>query len=268
MSLVSTLRTVRILASQRPTTPPRSIAAPSRVHRERRGRVPITWIDRDRAADGIIVHLHGGDHLYGESRADWAWLEEVARRSGAAAVMIHHRLAPRFPFPAGLHDVLAVIEDLSEDVTLRPGHWVLSGEGSGAALALAAAQTLAEQGATLPAALLVESPWVDLTREQHDLDQLRTAAELYTASVPREDPRISPALADLAGLPPVLIVTGEHDELRQDAQDLATALTRAGTPRELVSVTAGRSPAVRGEGPAAQEARRHQIRAIREGLAP
>ena len=77
---MSLVRTLRILASQRPSLPPRSVADPSRVRRVRHDHVPVTWIDPELASTATIVHLHGGAYVQGESRQTWEWLEEVARR--------------------------------------------------------------------------------------------------------------------------------------------------------------------------------------------
>lgn len=264
---MSLVRTLRILASQRPSRPARAVAAASRVTRQRAEHVPVTWIDRELAPAATIVHLHGGSYLYGESRNCWAWLEEVARRSGAAAAMIHYRLPPRHPFPAAVEDVLGALDGLAAQSHLRPGRWVLSGDSAGGGLALAVAQLLAERGADAPAALLLESPWADLTREDHADQELQVAARLYAGAVPREDPRLSPLLGDLGALPPVHLVTGSQDELVEDSRALAAALTAAGAAHHHLEIPgAGHDPAVNGTGPAAQEARRFQIAAAHGAL--
>ena len=264
---MSLVRTLRILASQRPSTPSRSVAAPSRVQRRRHGHTPVTWIDQELSGTATIIHLHGGSYLRGESSQSWDWLEEVARRSGAAAAMVHFRLPPRHPFPAAIEDVLRVLDELTTRAVLRPGRWVLSGEGSGAGLALAVAQVLASESLDSPAAVLLEAPWVDLSREDHGLEELLTAARLYAGPMPRTEPRLSPLRGELSGFPPVHVVTGAQDELVEDSRRLAAALAEAGAAHEHLEIPgAGGSVATNGEGPAAQQARRFQIAAVREAL--
>jgi acetyl esterase/lipase len=240
---MSLVRTLRILASQRPTLPPRSVARPDRVTRVRHDQVPVTWIDRDLASTGTIVHLHGGAYVEGESRETWEWLEEVARRSGTAAAMVHYRLAPRHPYPAAIDDVLAALA------------------------ALAVARTLAASATSTPAALLLESPWSDLTREDHGQAERRVAARLYAGAVPRTEPRLSPVNGDLAGLPPVHLVAGGEDPLVRDGRSLASALAVAGVEHHVLELPhGGHRVAITGEGPQAQEARRSQIAAVRSAL--
>lgn len=264
---MSLVRTLRILASQRPSTPSRAVAAPSRVRRRRHGHVPVTWLDQELAGAATIVHLHGGAYLRGESPQTWSWLEEVARRSGAAGAMIHYRLAPRHRFPAAIEDVLHALDDMAAAAILRPGRWVLSGDGAGAGLALAVAQVLAETSQDAPAALLLESPWADLSREEHGLEELSMAARLYAGAVPRTEPRLSPLYGELSGLPPVHLVAAADDELVGDSRRLDSALTAAGVEHEYLEVPgASHAVAVRGEGPASQRARRVQIAAVRGAL--
>ena len=265
---MSLVRTLRILASQRPSTPPRAVAAPARVERRRHAHVPVTWIDPELAHTATIVHLHGGSYVAGESAQTWEMLEEVARRTGAAGAMLHYRLAPRHPFPAAVEDVLRALDELSTQVLLRPGRWVLSGDEAGAGLALAVAQVLAGSEVDSPAAVLLTSPWADLSREVAEEDELRrTAATLYAGAVPRTESRLSPALGDLTGLPPVHLVGGDRDPLVHDGRRLIAALAAAGAEHEVLELPgSGHQAAVAADGPAAQEARRFQIAAVRAAL--
>lgn len=265
MSIVSTLR---ILASQRPSTPPRAVADPSRVTRGRPGHVPVTWIDQELAATATIVHLHGGAYVAGEQKAHWSWLEEVGRRAGAATAMVHYRLAPKHPFPTAVEDVLAALDGMGEASLLRPGRWVLSGDSAGGGLALAVAQSLAQGHADSPALLMLESPWTDLPARRDGEDELRrAAARLYAGGVPSQDPRLSPIHGDLSSLPPVHLVVGGEDELLTDSRRLHAGLLEAGTDVQYVEIPGqGHTVAVTGEGPDAQAARRTQIEAARRVL--
>lgn len=262
--IVSALRT---LASQRPTRPPRSVASAGRVHRERVAHVPVTWIDPELRSRGTIVHVHGGAFTHGETREHWGWLEEVARRSGVAAVMIHHRMPPSHPFPQALEDVVGAITEMERELALPSGAWVLSGDESGAALAIAAALELAAQQGPTPAALLLSAPWVDLVDLDRVDERRRVGARLYTGGFPREDPRLSPLLADLRGLPPVHLSVGADDPLAADARGLRGRLLEAGVDvgYHEESGQDGGYPIVR-TGAASQRAWRDQISAVREAL--
>ncbi|WP_394216151.1 alpha/beta hydrolase [Brachybacterium vulturis] len=264
---MSLVRTLRILASQRPSLPPHALAAPARVERRRHGHVPVTWIDPHLASTATIVHLHGGSYVAGESVQTWDFLEETARRSGAAGAMIHYRLAPRHSFPAAIEDVLHALDALSTQATLRPGRWVLSGDEAGAGLALAVAQVLAASEVGSPAALLLSSPWVDLTREEYADDLRGTAARLYAGAVPRTDPRLSPLLGELSDLPPAHLVTGSQGVLVEDGRRLDAAFTAAGARHQHLEIAGGGDQvALVGPGPHSQQARRFLIEAARRAM--
>ena len=264
---MSLVRTLRILASQRPSLPPRSVADPSRVRRVRHDHVPVTWIDPELASTAAIVHLHGGAYVQGESRQTWEWLEEVARRAGTAAAMIHYRLAPRHRYPAAVDDVLRALADMQRETVLRPGRWVLSGDSAGAGLALAVAQALRDQSIPLPALLLLTSPWADLTGVRDGDAELRRAARLYTGPIPAEDPRISPVHGDLQGLPPVHLVAGGGDAMRSDGLRLRQRLEEAGTELDYLEAPGQvHNYPITGSGADPQAARRSQIAAVRRAL--
>ncbi|MGY5765741.1 alpha/beta hydrolase [Brachybacterium sp. DNPG3] len=257
---------LRALASQQPTRPPRRVADAGRVRRGRAGHVPVTWIDPELRHRGVLLHLHGGAFTHGETRAHWEWLEEVARRSGVAGAMLHYRMPPAHPFPQAVEDVAGAILALDREIAL-PGGWVLSGDEAGAALALAGVLDLAESDGPLPARLLLSAPWVDLVDEERLDERRRVGARLYAGAVPREDVRLSPLHADLAGLPPVHLSVGGDDPLASDARRLRGRLLEAGVDVEYYeeSGLGDGYPMVR-TGAAAQRAWRAQIVAVREAL--
>lgn len=262
---IGTLGALRILASQPPTRPSRAVAARPRVTRERLGHVPVTWIDRDKARTGTVVHLHGGSYLRGESPAHWAWLEELGRRADVATAMVHFRMPPRHPFPQALEDVLSALDAMERALLTAPGHWVLSGDESGAALALAAAQVRRDTAALPPELLLLSAPWADLAAPG-DPDRAQ-AARMYAGSMPPEDPRLSPVHGDLAGLAPVHLAVGGDDPRRPGTLALAERLRADGVELTLQDEPRGGEGFPIGRTDAASQAvRRSQISAVRRAV--
>jgi acetyl esterase/lipase len=97
----------------------------------------------------------------------------------------------------------------------------------------------------LPAAAALLSPWTDLTCSGRSLetnqatdpviDSQRTAkvARWYTGSMAPDHPLISPLLADLTGLPPLLILVGAEESLLDDSSRLAERAASHGVRVEL-----------------------------------
>ena len=113
----------------------------------------------------------------------------------------------------------------------------MAGDSAGGNLALELALKLKEQGRRQPRALILMSPWTDLTAsgesytQRAGLDPMLTMD--YVESVraafcgPRTDfdaPALSPLFADLRGLPPTLIQVGTNEILYSDSERLHGAM--------------------------------------------
>ncbi len=214
------------------------------VTTENRGITGEWLIPAKTASDTIIMHCHGGGYIMGSPASHRSMLSWMAHLCKCKVFSFDYRLAPEHPFPAGLEDAEAVYRWLLDE-GFPARDIILSGDSAGGGMAVAMAVKLREKGVALPAALVLLSPWVDLTlagvsidsRKTHDIllspDLLRIAAKLYTAEHPADDPLISPLFADLSGLPPVLIQAGSKELLLSDAVRLAGALQKAGSEAEL-----------------------------------
>lgn len=269
--------------TQRPSLPGKDLVDRTLVAREviRIGDrttpgVPVTWIDQDRAREAAVLHLHGGSYVMGETPRHWSWLEELRRRSGVAAAMIHYRMPPQHPFPRALEDAAGVVGQLVREARLTPGRWILSGDSAGGGLALALAQRLRDEGHGAPAGLLLTSPWTDLTLSdpvvalQADRDVVSTpaalhrAGKLYAGSYLRSDPRLSPRFGAFHGLPPVHLIASGDDMLVGDARAAHASLADAGVEVEYHEQTgAPHDHPILAQGPAAQWALRRQIAFVR-----
>ncbi len=97
----------------------------------------------------------------------------------------------------------------------------------------------------MPACFVSLSGWFDLsvTHPSHDgpdpfltAEWVRNRGRDYVAGqVPLDDPRISPAFADLSGLPPLYLPVAEFDTLRNGSLMLAASATGAGVAATLES---------------------------------
>ncbi len=185
------------------------------------------WADERATAvrAGTVLFLHGGGYTVGSPRTHRPIAAWLARDSGLPVVVIDYRLAPEHPFPAALDDALAAFDALAAEVPVQ-----LAGDSAGGGLALALALKLRDRGGRQAGALALLAPLVDL-REATPLPAVpgeamlterwaRANARHYAAGQP-EHPLVSPLLADLRGLPPVLVQNGTDDLLQ--AQSLAIA---------------------------------------------
>ena len=84
------------------------------------------------------------------------------QNAGAAALSLAYRLAPEFPFPAGLRDAIDAYRFLlTKGFPARS--IVLAGDGSGGGLAFSTLLGIRNAGLEMPAACIALSPWADMT---------------------------------------------------------------------------------------------------------
>jgi acetyl esterase/lipase len=118
----------------------------------------------------------------------------------------------------------------------------VAGESAGGGLALATLLAARQRGLPMPAAVLVMSPWVDLTLSGPSLttkasvdpvmtlQALERRAEEYAGNEPRTNPLVSPLWGDFGGFPPLLIQVGSHEILLDDAVRLAGRAAASDVP--------------------------------------
>lgn len=192
--------------------------------------------------NGLVVHVHGGGFVFHDLDTHDAACRRFANRAGLAVLSVGYRRPPEHRFPAAVEDLDTVLAYLARQER-TPGHGTfLHGDSAGGNLALVAA--LRNPGAV--DALVLVYPFLDPTQ---GFDSYRTAAdgfepaeaawywEQYAGSpADLSHPDLAPLLSDaLHTLPPTLVVTAEHDPLRDEGEELARRLDEAG-----VEVTATR----------------------------
>jgi epsilon-lactone hydrolase len=193
------------------------------------------------SGDHVVFWLHGGGFAMGSSRSHRGLASQVAVLAKTAAVLPDYRLAPEHKHPAALDDcVAAYAAVLKEGVEAR--NVVLAGDSAGGGLAVAAALKLKEKGVPLPAGLMLLSPWVDLANRgwSHTAKAQRDPFLTSSGLAIRAKQYLGDGAsnldildADMRGLPPTFIQTGEAEVLMSDSTALAERLGAAGVPVTL-----------------------------------
>jgi acetyl esterase/lipase len=208
-------------------------------------RLEAEWL-RPRAAHPtrVLLYLHGGGYVLGSLNTHRSLVGSLALRCGLSVLTIDYRKAPDHPFPAALDDARRAYRWLLRQ-GYRPQDIVVGGDSAGGGLALALLLALRDAGEAPPAAGIGLSPWTDLNlpasllrravREETlllEALQMRTWGPLYAHKTVLTHPLLSPAQADLHGLPPLLIQISTAEVLYDDAVKFTRKARAAG-----VSVT-------------------------------
>jgi 2-polyprenyl-6-methoxyphenol hydroxylase-like FAD-dependent oxidoreductase/acetyl esterase/lipase len=191
----------------------------------------------------VVLHLHGGGYSMGSAELAAPLAGRLAEAVGGWSLVPDYRLAPEHPFPAASIDVLAAYRWLARRYPQAP--ILVSGECAGGGLALGLALALRDSGhpdTRMPAGIHVVSPFCDLALPPEDLGPAADSdpwlsrialIQLAACYIHDADPgraQLSPARADLSGLPPLLIQAAEPEALFPSARRLADQARRAGVP--------------------------------------
>jgi acetyl esterase/lipase len=195
------------------------------------------------APRGVYIHIHGGAWALGSPMHYDRINQELARETGMVVVSVQYRLAPEHVWPAHREDTVAGAEWAMAGFPGLPV--VIGGESAGAHLAAVTLLALRERGglARIAGAVLNYGAYdlrlSGLGRRWGARKLILSTPMLEWAAagfVPdkamREDPAVSPLLADLTGLPPALFQVGTADPLLDDSLMMA-ALWAAGRHAEL-----------------------------------
>ena len=206
--------------------------------------VPVRIYRNEDAPSGLIVYLHGGGFVMGSIGLMDNVARELAHSTGAVVVSVEYRLAPEYPFPAGLEDCLTVTRWALGNAS-RFGTSsrcvAVAGESAGGNLAAAVAIRLrdAEDELSLAGQVLIypvvggtasfpsRELFSGLIISQTALDRFWTA---YAGGRDLDSDHLAVPLVSqtLKGLPPALVVLGGCDMLRDEGRLYARRLRDEG----------------------------------------
>jgi len=205
--------------------------------------IPSAWFKPYKSSnDKVILYLPGGGYCVGSYNTHKGMLGRMARAAGHPILAINYRKAPEDPFPAALEDAVKAYRQMVAD------GWkniILAGDSAGGGLALATTMKLRDEGYTLPAALVLISPWTDLTSSGDSVTRkaekdpligpelLEVFAKKYCGGEDLKNPFISPLFGDFTHFPPTLIQVGTEEVLLDDSTRLAKKMKQAGVMVEM-----------------------------------
>jgi acetyl esterase len=194
----------------------------------------------------LVVFLHGGMWTIGDLESHDRACRRIALGADAAVLAVDFRRAPEHPWPAAVDDAVDVVRWAAGQLRQeRPvtGPLVVAGDSSGGNLAALTCLRLRAEGGPLPDGQVLVCPNTDLTLSRPSVvekgtgwglspDDVAWGAELWVPDPAlRAHPGVSPLhAADLGGLPAAVVITAEHDPLRDEGDAYAAGLAAAGVP--------------------------------------
>jgi acetyl esterase/lipase len=191
-----------------------------------------------------LLYLFGGGYVSGSPEYELPAIAALASLGALKIIAPRYALAPEHSLPRALDQCLALYRALSDQGGSRPLY--IGGESAGGGLALALTRLALEAGLHSPDALVLFSPWSDLTpngiEQCEGIDDptitpadLRICAQAYLGETPPTDPRASPGVPPFPNnWPDTFLSTGTRDILRHSVLSLAARLSETDARLKLI----------------------------------
>jgi acetyl esterase len=212
------------------------------------GSIGVRVFVPDASPRGVIVFYHPGGWALGGLDEAATFGAALAARTGWAVVCAGYRLAPEYRYPTAVQDAWAALEWSAANITAIAGTRVpliVAGESAGGTLAAVVARWAFERGGPALDAQVLLCPVTDsdfgslsytdpASQQLVDRDAMMWFWDMYAPdAAARRHPDASPLQAVfLTGLPPAIVVTAEHDVVRDEGELYAMRMVQAGVPVE------------------------------------
>lgn len=197
----------------------------------------------------VVVFIHGGGHLSGSVEVYDPVARHLAMATGNIVVSVDYRLAPENPYPAGLSDAKAVIENVwslldSQHIPYTRQLTLIGDSGGGAFSATLAAYFSREQPGFIHRLVLIY-PSLDYTLNWPSVQENGTGKLLDESKIrwyfqqyfrnEEDRKQTSPLYLPLSqDFPPTLVFSGGLDPLRDENFAFVARLQAEGIPVQHV----------------------------------
>lgn len=181
---------------------------------------PKNWKRRQE----ILIYTHGGGYTFGSAQSSLADSVLLADATGLRVISVDYTVAPRAKWQQITDEVIAVFKALrQEGYPLK--NIAIYGTSAGGGLAAGVVLKMRDQGLGMPAAVVLWSPWSDITETGDSYATLKAAdpdlvydktlkasAAAYADPKDQKNPYVSPVYGDYSkGFPPTLIQGGTKE---------------------------------------------------------
>lgn len=198
------------------------------------------------SANAVIVYYHGGGWVMGAIDEFDTLARQLAVRTNSVVVIADYRLAPEYRYPTAVEDAWTILcwaGQRREELAGSRVPLIVAGDSAGGNLAAVIAQRARAQGGPRIAVQVLIYPVTDAAFDtpsyrdpENQLMVTRdTMAWFWDHYAPDQFSRgnvdASPLRAEeFFGLPPAVVLTAEHDVLRDEGEAYVRGLRAAGVP--------------------------------------
>lgn len=198
--------------------------------------VPSNWHDDGR----VLIHVHGGGFTSGSVYSSLGMSTQLAAETGLQVVSVDYTVAPRGRWQQVTDQVIAAYKAvLAEGVAAE--NIAVIGESAGGSIVAGTTLKMRDLGLPMPAAVILWSPWADVSgagdtyRTLADAEPMLTLPSLsasalaYADVADQKNPYVSPVYGDFSkGYPPTLIQGGTREVFLSNCVRLYQAIKAGG----------------------------------------
>jgi monoterpene epsilon-lactone hydrolase len=204
---------------------------------------PKNWHDNGK----VLVYTHGGAYTLLSANSTLSSSILAADATSLRVISIDYTVAPLSKWNQTTDQVISVIQALKDQQGYSLDDIAIYGDSAGGGLATGSVLKMRDGGMGMPAAVVLWSPWTDVTQNGDtyftlkDADPLLTnnqflknSADAYANPINQKNPYVSPVYGNFSkGFPPTLIQGGTKEILVSDFVRLYQGLDQADVPVKL-----------------------------------
>ena len=204
---------------------------------------PKNWHDNGK----VLVYTHGGAYTLLSANSSLSSSILAADATSLRVISIDYTVAPFSKWNQTTDQVISVIQALKDQQGYSLDDIAIYGDSAGGGLATGSVLKMRDGGMGMPAAVVLWSPWTDVTQNGDtyftlkDADPLLTnnqllknSADAYANPIDQKNPYVSPVYGNFSkGFPPTLIQGGTKEILVSDFVRLYQGLDQADVPVKL-----------------------------------
>lgn len=200
----------------------------------------------------ILMYFHGGAFFSGDLESHDEIVRPIAMESGFKVISVGYRLAPEHPYPAALEDCYNVTKwaaEHKEELNWDGENLAVAGNSAGGNLAAALSLMARDKKEFTITKQVLYYPSLDMDFDMNRYPSLMENRKGYgvesdalpefnsfylSGGADPTDPLVSPIKEEsLENLPSALVITAEHDPMRDEGELFAINLKKVGVNVEL-----------------------------------
>ncbi len=206
----------------------------------------VTVLNRKVAVnnDYLLIYCPGGAFVSGPSMLAWLNLDKIIAAASCTAWMVNYPKAPEFSIDSINQSMDALYQKAS--LQYKAQNIILMGDSAGGNLIISLVQRLLTAKADIPRQIIAISPLVDCSLSQaacHTINAkdpmlsvqgVLSANTLCAASIPLNDPQISPLFGSFKGFPSVQLFVAENDILSPGIELMILKMQAQNTTLDII----------------------------------